>query len=192
MGGRVVVLHARKILYPLPFWNKGFCERSFEKTSHPPSSVKKCRTVDLSAMGSDASTQQLYLKRKISSFGWVGGSYHCKGCVSQASELLRNSSKSCICSPTGSRTHVGTTKVILCSMHQTTCTLRRSVAQRASTTDHRDPSRSGCASISIRPSVGKYHTRKLNKTLNSLVSKWQGAVASCMCPERDSARVDRL
>ena len=31
-------------------------------------------------MGSDASTQQLYLKGKISSFGWVGGSYHCKGC----------------------------------------------------------------------------------------------------------------
>ena len=81
-GGRVVVLHARKILCPLPFWNKGVCERSFEKASHPPSSVKKCRcAVALcSAMGSDASTQQLYLKRKISSFGWVGGSHHCKGC----------------------------------------------------------------------------------------------------------------
>ena len=34
-GGRVVVLHARKILYPLPFWNKGFCERSFEKKQCP-------------------------------------------------------------------------------------------------------------------------------------------------------------
>ena len=76
-----MTFHARKILCPFPFWNKGVCVRSFEKPSHPPSSVKKCRcTVDLSAMGSDASTQLLYLKRKFSSLVWVGGSPHCKGC----------------------------------------------------------------------------------------------------------------
>ena len=85
-GGRVVVLHARKFLYPLPFWNKGVCARSFEKTSHPPSSVKKCRCVVAWCDGkrrfnSAALSKKKKKTRKISSFGWVGGLHHCKGCA---------------------------------------------------------------------------------------------------------------
>ena len=44
-GGRVVVLHARKIFVSFAILEQRFCERSFEKTSHPPSSVKKCRCI---------------------------------------------------------------------------------------------------------------------------------------------------
>ena len=89
-GGRVVVLHARKILYPLPFWNKGFCERSFEKNDsagfvHKQMSGKRnpsdttCVAKDSVANPDNVVTMQLY-KTRICSFYDAGrcGLANCK------------------------------------------------------------------------------------------------------------------